>query len=65
MKYLIITLLLGSCAHSKYPIYRDNAPKKELTHIDKMYDCVIRLIEKNGVKALDAQKVCQKTLRRE
>ncbi len=64
MKLLIIMLLLGSCAHAKYPLYRDPAPVKKKSNIDKMYGCMLNLIEANGVKALDAQLVCEKTFRR-
>ncbi len=62
MRYLLIALMIVSCAlptntRKKHkPLYR--------TSIDRMYGCLIRLIEVNGIGATEAQKVCQKTLRR-
>jgi len=61
MKILILMTLV-SCGHFKYTPY--DKPVKKLTHIDKMYNCVIRLIEQNGIGATEAQQVCEKTLRR-
>lgn len=66
MKLLLLAVLLTGCAHSKYPLFRDSAPKKkEITHIDRMYNCVIRLIERDGIGARESQEVCDKTLRRQ
>jgi len=67
MKILILMMSLTGCAHSKYPISRDSTEKvseKKKNHIDRMYDCVLRLIEQNGVEATVAQDVCANTLRR-
>jgi len=65
MKLLILTLLLGSCAHAKYPVYRDHSvPVEDLTSTEKLEQCIFRLIEKDGVKAENASKVCSSIFRR-
>ncbi len=63
MKSLILLFALTSCAYSKYPLYREPV-KKDKTHVDRMNECVLRLIEKNGVNAKTAQEVCEKIYRR-
>lgn len=63
MKLLAILLLLGSCAHARYPIYRNTKPAINIS--DKMEQCLYRLIERSGISAEKAQKACEGTFRRE
>jgi len=65
MKLLAVLLLLGSCAHAKYPIYRNAKPAKEVTVSEKMEQCLYRLVEKSGISAEKAQKACEGTFRRQ
>ena len=58
MKYLLLVLLFVSCS-SHIPIRRTFT-----TVVDRMEKCVFRLVEKNGVSAIEAQKVCDKIYRR-
>jgi hypothetical protein len=62
MKLLAVLLLLGSCAHAKYPMYRNAKPA--ITVSDKMEQCLYRLVEKSGISAEKAQKACEGTFRR-
>jgi len=65
MKLLSILILLSSltsCAYSKYPQFRD--PGKELTHTERLEKCIFRLVEKDGVKAEKASKICTGIFRR-
>lgn len=57
IKYLLLAGLLASC--SQFPIERngDNS-------IDRTERCMLRLVEKNGVSATEAEKVCSKVFRR-
>jgi hypothetical protein len=64
MKLLAVLILLGSCAHAKYPIYRNYKQDKEPTVSDRMESCMYRLVEKSGISAEKAQKACDGTFRR-
>jgi len=61
MKILLILMIITSCTLPNRPIKRKRYRK---IHIDKMYECVMRLIENNGIEASVAQEVCENTLRR-
>lgn len=63
MKYLALLLILGSCAHAKYPLYRESA-KPKLNHVERMEKCLYRLVEISGIDAEKAQKACDGTFRR-
>lgn len=64
MKYLAVLLLLGSCAHTRYPLYREPIKPKQLTHTERMEKCLYRLVEQSGVDPEKAQKACEGTFRR-
>ena len=57
---ILILLLLMSCSSKKVQIKH----KPQETIRSKVYKCVVRLIEKNGVKPLDASKICNDIYRR-
>ena len=53
---LILPLFILSC--SNYPVKRYTG-----TTMEKIEKCMYRLIERNGVDAEEAQKVCESTFR--
>lgn len=55
IKYILLAGFLVSC--SNYPI------KRGKTSIDKTESCVYRLVEKNGINATEAQRVCSDIFR--
>jgi hypothetical protein len=59
MKILILMMILTGCG--LIPLQRND---NEKTHIDKVYECVLKFTGKLGVKAIDAEKVCQSIYRR-
>ena len=63
MKILILITILSSCA-SSHPKFRNHG-KKELTHTERLEKCIFRLVEKDGVKAEKASKICTGIFRRE
>lgn len=66
MKYLLILVLLGSCALPKVRFNKGYQSKQQIkrTYIDRMESCVFRMIEDNGVNAKDARETCVSIYRR-
>ena len=65
MKYLIIILIATSCALPTPRFTRQSISDKQVNivvsqknSIDRLHDCVFRLIEQNGVNASTATKTC-------
>jgi hypothetical protein len=65
MKYLIIAILATSCALPTPRFTRQSIKPQQVkvivsqkNSIDRLHDCVFRLIEQNGVNASTATKTC-------
>lgn len=55
---LLIAMMVGFASCSGLPVNRNNSA------IDRTERCVLRLVEKNGISALEAEKVYTKIFRR-
>lgn len=53
---LLIAMMVGFASCSGYPVKRG----KNYTAIDRTERCTYRLVERNGVSALESVKVCKK-----
>ena len=61
---ILTTLIFSSCAiKPKYYVEKE-VEKKPKTTLEKIETCTYRLIEQNGIKAVDAQETCNKIFRR-
>ena len=66
MKYILLVLLLSSCGNLRFRGYNPTPETPVvITITDKLQKCVMRLIERNGVKADSASTVCSKIYRRD
>jgi len=57
---LIILMMVGFASCSGFPTKRGN----NYSSIDRIERCVLRLVEKNGISATEAEKVCTNIFRR-
>lgn len=57
---LLIAMMIGFASCSGLPTQRGN----NYTAIDRTERCVLRLVEKNGISASEAEKVCTNIFRR-
>tara|TARA_R110000851_G_scaffold325885_1_gene494109 strand:- start:117 stop:314 length:198 start_codon:yes stop_codon:yes gene_type:complete len=63
MKYIIFTMLLTSCVTPRYT-YLKPEKKSFKSSSEKIFECTLRLVERDGVDAEKAQKTCDKIYRR-
>ena len=65
IKYVIISLLLTSCAVPRYTNVEPQRRGYKDKHVsDRIEECVFRLVEKSGIKAQEAQEACSKIHRK-
>ena len=63
--YIIFTTLLTSCVTPRYTyVAPEKRGYKDLTNTEKVEQCVYKLVDKSGVSAEKAEKVCSRIFKR-